>query len=698
MSDISLTANQVVLDRTDQSSFRVLWIAQDRLEAYWICLTGNRLVPVKFSVESVEDGLQSGRYALVMDFFANRDPHPGETAVRRRDQAWKLISGIVFQEPAVYRSRERSALLKDVSLQTGVQVTNIYKYLARYWKGGMTPNALLPFYENCGKVSDPYGVAKHRRGRKKVPGAEGKVLTQEDIQHFTDAILTWYMGTRKLSLEKVYKNLQDRYYITKDADGNPVALDPDQVPSRSQFFYWHQKNKDILAERKSREGSRNYPLQSRASIEKTETFLSGPCASSQIDATVADIFLVSQGNREKIIGRPTMYFLMDSFTRIVLGMHITLESPSWESARMCILNAMEDKVDFCAKYGIAIHEEDWPCHHIPNVLVGDRGEMESAAADLLVNRLNIRIENLPPYRGDLKGIIEQHFHLIDVDMAHLPGKMGKDYGERCTEDYRLGARLTLNEFIAIIIHYVLRYNNYHYMEGYGKTMQMRQMCVKPVPRELWNFGMKYLSGVQRTLSKAAVRYAILPTDKASITVHGIQFRGLFYGCDQGFREHWFDSARITGREAITVSYDPRDASFIYFKPSHNEEPVECYLLDSNKISGQFSTAEVKQMQEAETAEREAYRSTEDLQSSITGHKIEEIISKAAAAFPKDPQLSNHKRVSDIKANRKEEMERLYQESIQEKGEPVPGSPAPAQEKSLIQQMLEKELKESYGLT
>ena len=696
MNDITLTANQVVLDRTDNSSFRVLWISSDREEAYWISLSENRQVPVRLSVEEVEQNLESGRYAIVTEPYSDRFSNPSPMALQRRDEIWRLISGIVTNDPAVYHLHERSAMLKEISNQSGTQITLLYKHLARYWKGGMTPNALLPFFENRGKVSNPYDGTKQRRGRKKTEGAEGKVLTTEDIQHFTDAILTWYLGPEKLSLERVYRNMQDHYYIKKDENGVPIALDPDQVPSRSQFYYWHQKNKDILAESKARNGSRNYPLRSRASIEKTETFLNGPCASSQIDATIADIFLVSQSNREKIVGRPTMYFLMDSFTRMVMGMHITLESPSWESASMCILNSMEDKVEYCAKYGIQITRDDWPCHHIPNVLVGDRGEMESVAADLLVNQLNIRIENMPPYRGDLKGIIEQHFHLIDVDMAHLPGKMGKDYGERCTEDYRLNARLTLNEFIAIIIHYVLLYNNFHYMEGYGKTMQMRHMSIKPIPRELWNFGMKYLSGVQRTLSRTAVRYAILPTDKASITDHGILFRGLFYGCDQGFREHWFDSARIGGRETITISFDPRDASFIYFKPSHNTEPVECYLLDSNKITGQFSTEELNQMRKAEHAERESYRSTEDLQSSRTQQKIDQIVSKAISEFPAKPQQSNHQRVSDIKANRKEEMEKQYQESIQKKEESVK-QPLPVQGKSRIQQMLEAELNEAYGL-
>lgn len=697
MKDTALTANQVVLDQTNSSSFRVLWISPNREEAYWICLTNGRQIPVPLPVAAVEEGIQSGRYALVMDTFANRNPNPGETAIQRRDQAWNLISGIVHQEPAVYRLHERSALLREASSQTGAKITNIYKYLARYWKGGMTANALLPFYENCGKASNPYDGKNQRRGRKKLAGAEGKVLTQEDIQHFTDAILTWYTGTEKLSLEKVYKNMQKAFYVTKDENGVPVKLDPDLVPSRAQFYYWHQKHKDILAEKKGREGKKNYPLSARASIEKTETFLSGPCASSQIDATIADIFLVSPTNREKNVGRPTMYFLMDSFTRIVMGMHITLESPSWESARMCILNATEDKVKFCARYGITITPDEWPCHHIPNALIGDRGEMESVAADLLVNQLNIRIENMPPYRGDLKGIIEQHFHLIDVDMADLPGKMGKDYGERCTEDYRLGARLTLNEFIAIIILYVLQYNNYQYMESYGKTMQMRQMGIKPIPRDLWNFGMSYLSGVQRTLSTNAVRYAILPTEKASITNHGIQFHGLFYGCDRGFREHWFDSAKVNGRESISISYDPRDASFIYYKPASDEEAVECYLLDSNKITTQLSTAEIEQLQQADREEREAYRATEDLQSSITSYKVDEIVNKAKAAFPLNPQMSNHQRVSDIKANRKEEIERQYMESIQKKEDPAPHSSESAKGKSLIQQMLENELKEAYGL-
>ncbi len=66
--------------------------------------------------------------------------------------------------------------------------------------------------------------------------------------------------------------------------------------------------------------------------------------------------------------------------------------------------------------------EEWPCMHLPTALVADRGEIESHAADCLARELGIRIENTPPYRGDLKGIIEQHFRLINLDMTDLiPG-------------------------------------------------------------------------------------------------------------------------------------------------------------------------------------------------------------------------------------------------------------------------------------
>ena len=125
MNDTILTVNQVILDRNDNASFRILYISPDSLEAYWISLSSNRQVPVFMPVADVNEGINSGRYALIGDSFAVRNPHPGETALKRRDQAWALISDLVVREPSIYRFKERSLLLKEASARTGAKIPNI---------------------------------------------------------------------------------------------------------------------------------------------------------------------------------------------------------------------------------------------------------------------------------------------------------------------------------------------------------------------------------------------------------------------------------------------------------------------------------------------------------------------------------------------------------------------------------------------
>ena len=659
MDVTTLMVNQVIEDLSTGVFYRLLWISPDRKEAFWIPVSDDRRIPERAIPDTILQGLGNGSFVFSPDKWMPSVSDGCEKHSQRRDRAWNLISGIVGQEPDIYLPKKRAALLREVSSANSIQIPNIYEYLGRYWKGGKVPNALIPRYENCGKAS-VRGKTQARRGRKKTEGAEGKTLTDRDFQIFTDSILEWYMGTEQLTLEKTFTNMIAKYYTGKDSEGNPVRFSPDDVPSRNQFLYWHRKHRDLLAEEKARKGSRTYTLENRGGTGRTETFLSGPCASSQIDATIADIFLVSRHDRNSIVGRPIMYFLMDSYSRMVMGMYISLDPPSWRSAAQCILNATEDKVAFCAEYGVNIRPEEWPCMHAPNAIVADRGEMETATADLLVKELGIRLEVMPPYRGDLKGMIEKHFNTIDVQLSDLPGKMKKDYGKRCTEDYRLGARLDIWEFTQIIIRLVLLYNNYHYLESYQKSMHMRQMRILPIARDIWNYGLKYHSGGQRVMNRESVRYALLPTSTASITSNGIMFNGLYYSCRKACEEHWFDSARTSGRQEVTVSYDPRSTDSIYIRPSKNEPPVECTLLEGNKLDTSLSSAELAKMHESDTAERNRHQAEEDFQTAKTSLEIEKIVSVAeqkASASPTDK--SNAKRLKEIAENRKKEISAQY---------------------------------------
>ena len=673
--DSPILVNQVIHFVEKNLDFRVLWNVDP---GFWICLTTRSNIPVRFSLPEIISGIENGNYTFIPDLWlAGGTMHqPSEAAIRNRERIWNLIRDVVCNEPDIFDSVKRSAMLKEVSKVSGIAVPNLYPYLGRYWRGGKVPDALLPEFYSRGKSRDLFKDSAQRVGRKKQDGKPGKKLSNEDLINFQDALMKYHLHGEKLSLEKTYNRLLKDHYTVKDGNGKTISfLSPDELPSPQQFFYWHWKNKNILEEAKALEGENKYALKNRAVLERTETHLYGPGVASQIDATIADIHLVSQDDRTAIIGRPTLYFLIDSFSHMVLGMNVSLDPPSLENAFQTILNAVESKVDYCRKYGVEISEEEWPCHHIPSIILGDRGEMESKGANKLVAHLGISIETAPPYRGDLKGIVEKYFHLTHLNLAGLPGYIKKDAGQRCAHDYRLDAALDVRQFTAIVIRCVLRYNNYHYMKDYRKTPQMRQLQVKPVPRELWNYGIRYLSGGLRTMDRKYVRYHLLPKGQATVTREGIRFNDKYYTCEQAEQEKWFDIARTQHRWKVTCAYDPRDAALIYLSPAAGADPVECHLLQKDWMYGHLSAEESFVLAEADKAELAAYELTEKLESVKLDECIQEIRANAARAATGSENRSKAQRIASIQANRKKEKKdivaRNTEVTLQENGIPAP---------------------------
>lgn len=668
MSDSLFLINQVIHDLQEDCDYRILWTSSSKdLPSYWLRLPGGSNVPEEVSLDKLSEGIEAGRYSFAPDIWHPvKSGEAGATALRLRDRAWDLIRDAVTNEPDIYNPKKRRTILLGIEAATGTKVPNLYKYIGKYWRYGKVPDALIPDYSACGKRRDPYKESSKRPGRPKVPGAAGKKLEAKDLRNFRKAFTKYYLGEEKLSLEKTYIRLIGDFYTIKDKDGNSVApMDPDEIPSRQQFLYWHRKNRDTLEEALRRDGGRSYPLKNRGETGRTETHLRGPGIACQIDATVADIYLVSRDDRTAIIGRPTMYFQMDSFSHIVTGMNISLDPPSWENAARTILNSVEDKVEYCAKYGIKITEEEWPCMHFPSVILADRGEMESRTADLLCRHLGIAVENMSPYRGDLTGIIEKHFDLIHIDMASLPGKVEKDFRQRCTKDCRLDSALDLYEFTAIIIRCVLQYNNYHYMEAFRKTQQMRQFHVKPIPRDIWNFGIRYMSGGLRTMDKEHIRYHLLPKGEASVTRLGIHFDGRYYSCEQAEQEKWFDTARTDSSWKVTAAYDPWDAGLLYISPAAGGGPVECHLLDKDRGFEGMDTLEAARIAAFDHEEQAAYAPTEDFHRVKLEEFIEKTKADALAKLPAKTGKSKAARLSEIETNRKKEKASIREKNTAE---------------------------------
>jgi hypothetical protein len=216
---------------------------------------------------------------------------------------------------------------------------------------------------------------------------------------------------------------------------------------------------------------------------------------------------------------------------------------------------------------------------VPGAIRGDRGELESKAADTIVNALNVRIEVAPPYRADMKGIVEQHFNTINGEtVAYLPGHVKKDFKVRGGSDYRLGAILDIHQLTKVLIQSILHHNNYNLLEGYERTPEMIADDVAPVPREIWNWGIAHYAGALRSFPEDTVKLALMPADTASVTKKGIRFKGLYYLCERAAAEHWFETARAKGSWKVDISYDPRNLSTIYVRDSNWSAEV-CWLSE-----------------------------------------------------------------------------------------------------------------------
>jgi hypothetical protein len=665
---IVIGKNQVIYDSLSHEHLRVLYVDPSNENGYLIPMEGKGNIPKPFNVREMFMRIRTNACEVVMDPLVTVE-HPAMTAAaeKTRDYRFGLIREIAEKEPEIYDKKKRSELLKQAEQSTGVAQTNIYRFLGLYWKNGMTKDALLPKFNNCGTARKPDSDQTSRLGRP-VSATDkygdprtvrGKILVGADYANFRKAIEKYYYGNgTKSSLTRAYELMVNTCYSTPDGDDpeKKKLLPPDQIPSIRQFRYWYSTHRDAVEEAKKREGENKFELNHRAVTGNSETGLFGPGAVAQIDATIADYYIVRKNDRGTVIGRPVLYFVKDVHTRLVMGMHVTLESPSWTRALLALKNCADDKVEYCRKFGVEILPETWPCACLPYAITADNGEMKAAGVEDIVRQLGVTVENCPAYRGDLKGIIENSFKTLNIRLKDItPGYVDKDDGIRGGHDYRRDACLDFEQFVKIVIHSVLYYNNAHILDQYIPGPELRLLNVLPIPRELWKYGIRYESGTMRAVRKNDILRTLLPKASASVTGKGIHFNNLYYTCDVAEKENWFSTARLEGVRGIAITYDPGDIQHIYY--TDKEETVHTCSLVGRSTRFEGETAEnVDIWMTGNRTRCETYKATAGAQAELDLYtETTKIIDEAKSSSATKEQIQSAINQHKIHAGREEEI-------------------------------------------
>lgn len=510
----------------------------------------------------------------------------------RRDEAWGLVEPLICAVPQIYEKRSRIELVKKRAdharalliksgkaddrpekkgIIEGSAERRIQNLLRRYWYHGMVPDALIPSYENVGNR----GQRKKFKGsaKKRKIGGAGHVcrITPEIEKVFEQMTNRYYKGKERATLKFCCD--QARAHIATSQMQGKLGLeimsgDEDwtekiAVPTYRQFLYWYKRNGRRHSDERQRLGQSGYDMAKKARLSSSRSRLYGIGSRFEIDATKLDIGCVSVIDREAYVGRPTLYLVIDVFSRMIVGMYLGFENESWKTFSMALRNVAEDKVEFCGRFGLEIEHKDWPVRDVmPARLLADRGEGEGYKASDLVVATGIKVENTPGYRGDLKGTIEKRFDIINSFLRQiLPGAVAFDHMKRGDDDYRRKAKLNVDEVTKVIIRAILHYNNSHVLKSFRQTRDMLAAKLNPIPREMWNWALSEGRTELKGFTFAELNFALLHRDYATPKETGLSFRGLSYNSPELFDDNY--ALKVGTANKQMVSWDPSDASAIW---------------------------------------------------------------------------------------------------------------------------------------
>lgn len=648
-------------DKEEKNRIRIIDI--DNPIVYFVELHGDTSMPKKAALSDMEVEVQSGILIPIPDPFAKSydDKDLTEKQIKKRDEDWDIVSDEWGEyKETLLNKKDRDAAFEQISSKYGIAKIKIKRIFTRFWIRGLNKNALLPDYiysGGKGKERELSVDVKVGRPRKYTSPKQGINITDAVKKQFDYVVKKYYRKKEQLSITNTYEYLLREFYSDKYYEGEDLKYklwDDSRRPTYYQFYYWFKKLEEPQLDFQLRHSQKEFELKHRPLLSNSTLETDGPGTRFQVDATIADVYLVSSFDRNLIIGRPIVYGVIDVYSRLLTGIYVGLEGPSWVGAMMALDNMVTDKVAFCDTYDIEIDESQWPAKHLPEIIIADRGEFEGYSVESLINNLNIKIENTSPYRGDLKGIIERQFRTINGKIKRkTPGAIQKEYRERGDRDYRLDASLNLEEFTKIVIHLVLHHNQ-KIIDKYPleKEMVVEQLTATPI--NLWNWGIANKKGRLQTVSNQNIlRLNLLPKGKARITRAGIKFKGLAYGSVKALNEQWYLKMK---NQSIEVVYDPRSINRIYIPHSDGQNFDICYLLEtSEQFKGDYlEEIEFYQQLLQETKRQETNKQVENTVN--TDVAIESIIKQATKQKKEAPfqPVSKSKKLKDIRVNRQAE--------------------------------------------
>jgi hypothetical protein len=556
----------------DGALFRIVRVDDDA-GIIWLFNVAKKMWPEPFKRDGVRAGFHAQPPVFAIEYV---DPYPTNfseedgdlAAARAHDRNWGIVKCLLGDDRgrALLFKITRIARIEGAIAERSVTRPTVVTAIMRYWQRGMTRDALRPDYANCGGPGKTRSIESGRKvGRPRTIAPGIGISVNKDLRRKMQIGADFYLNESKPSQQRALNYVVDLFYSHRLRENGRlrVALSDDR-PTLKQFSYFLRTSHTENERFKARHGQKKFDLEAREILGKADQNTKGPGDEFQVDATIADVYLRSQFDRRRIVGRPVIYFVIDVWSRLITGLYVGFEGPSWIGAMMALTNMVTSKVEYCRQYDIEIEPEEWPSHHAPRAILADRGELLSIdLGKRIVDTLRIQIGNTSPGRGDLKAIVESRFRLVPAIFKDFtPGYVEPDFGTRGAPDYKLDSAMDLRDFTKVVIRAVIQHNRGK-IGGINVPTEMTTDGMSATPLARWIWGIENRSGALREMRYDEVALAVMPRESARVTAKGIKFKGGYYTCSRAKAGGWFFKARSKGEWPVNVAFDPRDLDKLY---------------------------------------------------------------------------------------------------------------------------------------
>lgn len=590
--------------------------------------------PIAVSLSIIESELTAGtikvgtfdqpsHWVLSDEDYLRSAPDDKERAHRqsrqkRRDATWQSIEPFVKNlstAELVKKLPRASAMITKRAKECGVNPSTLYSRIHLYLAHGSILNGLLPATDRCGGPGQEREQSTHIGPKSKAykngsVDSPGYVLSEKDKERLGRGFAL--IGPTR-SKTDAFLLVSAAFWSTVAGAATPQLWEPHLRPSFAQFEEWGSRRSAALDRRRWF----GFSMGEEPPTHRGGSSQDLVCAVGQysmIDATSTDVYLTSMYSRLRKLPPQSRTLVKELRSTAYLGVYVGWEKPSPRTSLLAILNGAQDKVDFCAKYGIEIPKGAWPGMLCRTNLV-DNGELRAEEATEAERQIGFGIEFAKTYHGASKGDAESQHNTDHKMVDHkVPGTNRGKRRERGMRNALDDALWNHHEYMHELLLHIIAYNNTEV--PHLAPTEMKIAGIRPTRINIFKWLRDHDQAADVSCDLEHLRALTLPSWPAVMQHNGIILKSpdgkrnlpdIRFHCDELEDDHRYAKARSKRIcFSIDVRCDGNDLEAVWFASGGRLRRIPNVLSD-NKLLREGTVSDLLDHMETE----DEYRRSEE---------------------------------------------------------------------------------------